>query len=133
LVRMVKVRGFRATNPSVRSDSTMAKRKSILPTAGPTKHPDWLWHNEGFRDRYPCLFEFLACGDFEGEERKGGSISLFTGQQRLKVCFLDKHTQLAFYAPVNGSDDLLAELEAILSGEHEAWQPVKGHSAKPVF
>jgi hypothetical protein len=79
------------------------------------------------------LFEFLAAGDWEGEPRKGGSISLFTSQQRLKVCFLDKQTQKAFYAPIDPTGDILEALEQLLAGEHDPWEPVRSPIGKPVF
>jgi len=110
-----------------------AKKSSILPMAQ-TTIPEWLWSDDAFSERYPSLFEFLASGIWEGEQRKGGSISLFCGQGRLKVCFLDKQTQMAFYAVLSPGEHLLGELEGILAGEHDAWQPVRGGSGgRPVF
>ena len=78
------------------------------------------------------MYEFLACGFHDTEVRKGGSVTLFVSQARLKVCFLDKQTQQAFYAVLNAEGDVCSELEAILAGEHEPWQPVRSNG-KPVF
>lgn len=109
-----------------------AKCRSFLPSKE-SELPDTLWSNDQFEASYPALFEFLAAGIWEGEARKGGSISLFVTQRALKVCFLDKQTQQAFYALVEPTTDLLGHLEGILAGEHEPWAPVKGHNGKPVF
>lgn len=113
----------------------MAKaKKSVLPVKGQDEHPKWLWADTEFEERCPALYEFLACGIVDDEVRKGGSISLFCGQGRLKVCFLDKQTQMAFYACLEARGELWAELEGILAGEHEAWSPVRsGSGGKPVF
>jgi hypothetical protein len=111
---------------------TKAKRASVLPSTQ-TEIPEWLWTDDEFSNRYPALHEFLACGTWEGKVRKGGSINLFVGQGRLKVCFLDKQTQMAFYQILEAKNDLLSELEGYLAGVHDPWQPVKAVNGKPVF
>jgi len=113
----------------------MAKaKKSILPTSEAPKTPQWLWANTAFEERCPAMYEFLACGIQDDKPRKGGSVTLFVSQARLKVCFLDKQTQMAFYSVLDAQGDVLSELEAILAGEHEPWAPVKpGSGGKPVF
>lgn len=112
----------------------MAKaKKSVLPSREPAETLTWLWAEAQFQARYPAIYEFLAAGIYEGDPRKGGSISLFVGSGRLKVCFLDKHTQQAFYGVLEPKSDILQELEELLSGEHEPWIPVGKNPAKPVF
>lgn len=112
----------------------MAKgKKSVLPGTETKRTVEWLWANDTFQDRYPALYEFLASGMYEGEQRKGGSITLFCGNGRLKVCFHDKQTQNAFYAQLEPMDDIVNELEVILAGEHDPWQSTQRNGAKPVF
>ena len=90
--------------------------------------------DEGFESRFPTLYEFLACGVWEGEARKGGSITVFISQGQLKACFLDKQTQMAFYSVLNPGGDLWAVLEDTLAGQHEPWQPTKhGKGGVPGF
>ena len=109
------------------------ERSSVLPTGKPTKLPAFLWTDAEFAERCPGLYEFLAAGIVEGEPRKGGSISLFVSQARLKVCYMDKQTQTAFYGVLDGKGELWDQLEQMLVGEHEPWAPVRGGNGKPVF
>lgn len=113
----------------------MAKAKrTILPSKSLPSQTAWLWSDSAFEERCPALYEFLACGIVDGEPRKGGSITLFVSQARLKVCFLDKTTQMAFYGVLEPGIALWEELEGMLAGEHEPWQPSKsGGGGKPVF
>jgi hypothetical protein len=109
----------------------MAKAKrSVLPSKAAPKALEWLWVNEPFQEKYPSLYEFLAAGVYEGEARKGGSVTLFVSSGRLKACFTDKHTQLAFYALLEPFEDILAELELAIAGEHEQWQPTSRNGVK---
>ena len=110
-----------------------AKRRSILPSKDGSTPVEWLWTDPDFEKLYPALYEFTACGLVDGKPRKGGSISLFASQGRLKVCFLDKETQNTFYAVLALKEGLLVELEGILACEHEPWQPVKAFGGKPVY
>lgn len=111
----------------------MAKSKSILPNLAAIAAPTWHWKNQVFQETYPALYEFLAAGVTDDGPRKGGSINLFCDRGKLKVCFTDKQTQLAFYAELEGGGDFLTQLEGILSGEHEMWQPVKRNDTKIPF
>lgn len=107
--------------------------RTCLPTGEPAEPVDWLWVNNEFRDRYPAVYELLAKGTWHGEPRKGGTVTLFIVGGRLKACFADRHTSHAFYAQLNASHDLWGELEGILAGEHEPWQPGAVKGGKPPF
>lgn len=107
--------------------------RSCLPTGEPEEALEWLWTNNNFRDNYPAVYELLAKGTWHGEPRKGGTLTLFIVGGRLKVCFADRHTSHAFYAIVDASGDLWGELEGILAGEHEPWQPAGSKGVKAPF
>jgi len=109
------------------------KRKSVLPSAEGNGSQPFHFHDKGFAEEWPGLFEFLATATDNEKERKGGSVSLFADRGRLKACFTDRQTQLMFYADLNPALGLQGQLEAILTGEHEAWQPTKKNPGKPVF
>jgi len=111
----------------------MSKAKSFLPSKDALQKRLWHFENETFKERAPALFEFLSTALVDGEERRGGSISLFASNGALKVCFLDKHTQLAFYGALDGAGDLVAVLEGMLVGEHEPWAPIKPSPGKTPF
>lgn len=111
----------------------MAKRSSVLPTKDGGKKRAWHWESSSFEERAPCMYEFLATALVDGEERKGGSVTLFCSNGALKVCYLDKQTQMAFYAVLEGTEDLLHALEEILAGEHEQWTPTKHNPGKVPF
>ena len=111
----------------------MAKRPTYLPSKAALQKRMWHWEDESFSERCPALYEFLSTGVLEGVERKGGSISLFCSNGQLKVCFTDRHTQLAFYGVLDGTGELYAVLEAMLISPPEPWTPLKESKAKPVF
>lgn len=111
----------------------MSKQRSVLPQAQATKPPTHHWKCDEFAARYPGLYEFLAVAIADEEPRKGGSLSLFCGSGKLRVSFLDKQTQMTFYADLKPGLELLDELEAILTGEHDAWQSLKKDSGKVPF
>lgn len=111
----------------------MAKSRSVLPSkdlAGQTK----FWFvDQPFEEKCPCVYEFLSTAMLDGEVRKGGSISVFASNGALKVCYLDKHTQMCFYSSLDPSKSLWDQLETILQGQHEPWQSVKKDAGKVPF
>jgi len=111
----------------------MTKRTSYLPSIKALQKRLWHWEDESFAERCPALYEFLSTGQLDGEDRKGGSISLFCANGQLKVCFTDRHTQLAFYGVLSGQGELYQVLEQLLVGEHEPWTLCNKNGAKPVF
>lgn len=111
----------------------MAKSKSVLPQAQKDVLLTHHWHNEEFAARYPGLFEFFAQAIVNAASRKGGSISLFCHAGKLKANFLDKETQMHFWADLKPGFELLDELEAILTGDHEPWTSVKKEAGKIPF
>lgn len=111
----------------------MAKSKSVLPSRDLAGQPKFWFFNEPFEEKCPCLYEFLSTALADGEVRKGGSISLFAANGAVKVCFLDKHTQMAFYAAIDTERSLWDQLETILQGQHEPWQSVKKDPGKVPF
>lgn len=100
-------------------------RPSFLPKKDAGKAVEWLWCNDGFMAKYPALYELLAVGMYEGEPRKGATITLFCGDGRLKACIADRETAQGIWLALEPFEDVLAELElAIASGKVE-WRGLK--------
>jgi len=99
------------------------KKNSVLPRPEAQTLVPFHFTDDVFAKECPGLFEFLATATDNDAERKGGSVTLFASHGKLKACFCDRQTQLVFYADLIPAVSLTAQLEAILSGEHERWQP----------
>src|SRR6185503_7583041 len=65
----------------------MAKSKSVLPSKASATKREKHWDDPHFQERAPGLYEFLSAALLDGEERKGGSVTLFCSNGALKVCF----------------------------------------------
>lgn len=111
----------------------MAKLRSFLPSVDALQKKMFHWEDAGFQERSPALYEFLATAQVAGEERRGGSVQLFCANGQWKVCFLDKHTQLAFYATLDPARELLSQLEAMLISPPEPWHSIKKENGKVPF
>jgi len=111
----------------------MAKSKSVLPSAAASKVITHHWFNDEFSARYPGLYEFLAVAIADGAPRKGGSLHIFCSDGKLQASFLDKETQMTFYVDLKPGPQLLDELEAILSGDHDAWKSCRKEITKAPF
>jgi|SRR6185503_13016466 len=111
----------------------MAKSKSVLPSKASATKREKHWDDPHFQERAPGLYEFLSAALLDGEERKGGSVTLFCSNGALKVCFHDRQTLLTFYAVLDGTGELYAVLEEILQGDHEPWSASKHNPGKVPF
>jgi len=112
----------------------MAKAKrSFLPEKHVPKTVQWLWANEAFEERYPALYELLASGVFEGETRRGATLTLFVSDGRLKASITDRQTEQVVYVVLEPLDDVLAEVEAHLVSSGVIWTSTRKNGAKPVF
>lgn len=49
----------------------MGKRVSFLPSKDALQKRLWHFEDEGFQERLPACYEFLATAILDGEERKG--------------------------------------------------------------
>jgi len=112
----------------------MAKgKKTFLPSRSSPATVEWLWANKQFQERYPALFELLAAGLYEGEPRKGATVTLFCVDGRLKACIADRHTEQALWVTLEPFDDVLAEVELAVSKAEAEWKSTHKNGAKPVF
>lgn len=113
----------------------MAKAKpTFLPSRESGKTIEWLWCNEAFVAKYPALYELLAAGMFEGEPRKGATITLFCGDGRLKACIADRETGQGVWLALEPFEDILAELELAVAGGTVEWRSLKkGGDVKAPF
>jgi hypothetical protein len=112
----------------------MAKVKtSFLPTKQAPKTLPWLWANDDFEKKYPALYELLAAGLYEGEPRKGATVTLFVGDGRLKASVADRHTGNALWLTLEPFADVLAEIELAITSGKEAWKATSKNGATPVF
>lgn len=113
----------------------MAKAKpSFLPSREQGKTIEWLWAHDGFVAKYPALYELLASGMFEGEPRKGATVTLFCGDGRLKACIADRETGNGMWLDLEPFEDILAELELLItSGKHQWRSLKKGQDMKGVL
>jgi hypothetical protein len=112
----------------------MAKqRRSYLPDRSSPKTVAWLWANDDFQERYPALFELLAAGLFEGEPRKGATVTLFCVDGRLKACIADRHTDQALWVTLEAATDCIAEIEMAVQTASDEWKSTKKNGPKPVF
>jgi len=112
----------------------MAKAKvSFLPQRSQPSTVEWLWANKDFQDRYPALYELLAAGLYEGQPRKGATVTLFCVDGRLKACIADRHTEQALWVTLEALTDVLAEVEAGVSSASQEWKSTHKNGAKPIF
>jgi len=113
----------------------MAKAKpSFLPKRESGKTVEWLWCNDGFQTKYPALYELLAVGLYEGEPRKGATITLFCGDGRLKACVADRETGQALWLALEPFEDVLAELELLVAAGTQQWRALrKGQDLRGVI
>jgi len=113
----------------------MAKSsKSFLPTPAGPKVVPWLWANDEWQESFPALYELLAAGLYQGEPRKPATLSLFISEGRLKACIRDRQTHQALWLTLEGSIDILREIEALIVSGGGEWRSFKnGSGADPVF
>jgi hypothetical protein len=112
----------------------MAKpKRSFLPHPKQRETSEWLWANKNFEEKYPALYEILAAGMFEGDVRKGATVTLFASDGRLKACVSDRHTHLALWITLEPFVDILAEIEVALTQEKPEWKPLNKNGATPTF
>lgn len=112
----------------------MAKaKKSFLPQRSQPSTLEWLWANKDFQDRYPALYELLAAGLYDGEPRKGATVTLFCVDGRLKACVADRHTEQALWITLEPFEDVLAEIELAVAKADQEWKATHKNGAKPVF
>ena len=108
-------------------------KRSFLPVKSEPKTLQWLWSNHEFEEKYPALFELLAAGLYEGEPRKGATVTLFCVDGRLKACVSDRHSGMALWLTLEPFSDVLAEIELGVSQHSAEWKQLKGNAEKPVF
>lgn len=86
-----------------------------------------LWHFEDpdFSAAFPALGQLLAAAQADGSPREGATLTLFSGEGRLKAVLTDKHTTQALWMTLQPGADVLGQVEAaIVSGKGE-WKPSK--------
>jgi hypothetical protein len=108
-------------------------RKSFLPERSSPTTVEWLWHNTDFQKRYPAVYELLAAGIWEGEPRKGATVTLFCVDGRLKACVADRNTEQALWITLEAAGDCLDEIEAAVAAANAEWKATNKKDAKPVF
>lgn len=112
----------------------MAKsRKSFLPVKSEPKTLQWLWANPAFEEKYPALFELLAAGLYEGEPRRGATVTLFCVDGRLKASVADRHTGMALWVTLEPFEDILAEIELAVASPSAEWKATNKNSEKTPF
>jgi len=112
----------------------MAKSKpSYIPAKADAKPLEWLWCNDQFLAKYPALFELLSSGMYEGEPRKGATITLFASEGRLKACVTDRQTDQSMYLSLEPYEDILAEIELLVAAGTHVWRSNRknGHEKPP--
>jgi hypothetical protein len=101
----------------------MAKAKvSALPSKAGPKVVPWLWANDAWQEAYPALYELLAAGLYEGEQRKPATLSIFVSEGRLKACVRDRHTKQALWLTLEGNIDLIREIEDAITSSAGEWR-----------
>jgi len=112
----------------------MAKqRKTFIPAQKAKTTLEWMWANRAFENKYPALYELLACGLWDGEPRKGATLTLFVSDGRLKACLADRHTYQALWVTLEPFEDILAEVELAAASDKAEWKPTGKNGEKPVF
>jgi len=113
----------------------MAKAKpSFLPSRETGKTIEWLWCNSRFLEKYPALYELLAAGMYEGQPRKGATVTLFCSDGRLKACVADRETGQAIWLALEPFEDILAEIELVVAAGTTEWRGLKkGQDMKGVL
>lgn len=99
--------------------------RSYLPARQDPALLMWHFESDEFRDRYEALYQLLACGQADGKPRVPATLTLFTGEGRLKCVLTDKHTEQGFWLALDASGDILAQInQALVDGKGE-WRPSK--------
>jgi hypothetical protein len=104
-------------------------KRSFLPSAGVSQTVEWLWACEKFQAKYPALYELLAAGLYEGEARKGATLTIFALDGRLKASISDRQTRQCMWLTLEPFEDVLAEIELAVASGKESWRPAgrNGH------
>jgi hypothetical protein len=104
----------------------MAKQAtSYLPSKSGPKIVPWLWSNDKWFETYPALYQLLAAGIDEGDERKPATLTIFVSEGRLKATVHDRHTRQRLWLTLEGDIDLLREIEALIVSKGGEWRPDK--------
>lgn len=112
----------------------MAKgKRSFLPTKSDPKTVEWLWANDDFQERFPAVYELLARGMYEGQPRKGATVTLFCVDGRLKCCVSDRESGQGLWITLEAAGDCLEEIERAVAQEAAEWRPMKKGNGNPVF
>lgn len=108
--------------------------KSYLPAKSGPRVVPWLWINDQWHEKLPAIFELLAAGIYEGEERKPATITFFVSEGRLKCCIRDRQTRQNAWMTLEAEGDIFAEVEAlIVAGKAEWRSDKKGDGVEAVF
>ena len=113
----------------------MGKAKpSFLPSRENGKPIEWLWADDAFMAKYPACYELLARGMYEGEPRKGATITLFCSDGKLKACVADRETGQGIWLALGPFEDVLAEIELVVAAGTQEWRSLrKGQDMKGVL
>lgn len=98
----------------------------LMPQAtGPSDDQEYSCPDEGFSDRFPGIYEFLARIRHKGESRKPGRVILYYEPGRAAVCFSDAESkQVAFHLDVGLEEALEAAERRLQSGKLD-WRKSK--------
>jgi len=96
--------------------------KSYLPSKAAPSLLLWHWESEGWQKRYPALFQLLSLAQADGGPREGATLTLFTGEGRLKASLFDRHTEMTLWLTLEGQDDTLAEIDQLIRQGKGEWR-----------
>jgi hypothetical protein len=83
-----------------------------------------------FASDHPAVWEYLTAARDEGGVRITSTLLLFVEAGQLKCCLYDRHHELTLFRSADSLEELLDDLEGVLSTGGGDWRPKRVGSTR---